>query len=212
MTLNGFEQSILAVLRDRGIEVYPQWGVGEYAIDFALAHPDQPGRMVLAVEADGDRYHRTYSTRDRDRLRQAHLENLGWRFHRVWSTTWFRDPAGEADRIIAAWQTAVTAVDEGHPVVPRTTLIEPTPDEPAPVAARGPRPRLDRRGQITDYQHAELVRLFRWLLGDGLLLDHEERIAQAMAELGFQRLGPRIREALTKALLSAQAELKRGGL
>ena len=91
VALNGFERSVLDALRAEGLTVYPQWGVGEYAIDFAVAHPHQDGRMVLAVEADGERYHRTYAARDRDRLRQAHLERLGWQFVRVWLTDWFRD-------------------------------------------------------------------------------------------------------------------------
>ena len=31
----------------------PQYGVGGYRIDFAAAHPQDPDRMVLAIEADG---------------------------------------------------------------------------------------------------------------------------------------------------------------
>ena len=45
--------------------------------------------MVLAIECDGARYHSSPTARDRDRLRQDHLERLGWRFHRIWSTDWF---------------------------------------------------------------------------------------------------------------------------
>ena len=36
-----------------GIIVVPQYGVGGYRVDFAAAHPDDPSRMILAVEADG---------------------------------------------------------------------------------------------------------------------------------------------------------------
>jgi very-short-patch-repair endonuclease len=45
----------------------------------------------LAVEFDGARYHSSRSARDRDRLRQRNLENLGWIFFRIWSTDWFND-------------------------------------------------------------------------------------------------------------------------
>ena len=38
-----------------GITVVPQYGVGGYRVDFAAAHPDDPSRMILAVEADGAR-------------------------------------------------------------------------------------------------------------------------------------------------------------
>jgi len=38
------------------------------------------------------------SGRDRDRLRQQQLENLGWRFHRIWSTDWFMRKEEEIQR------------------------------------------------------------------------------------------------------------------
>ncbi|MGH3908917.1 MAG: AAA domain-containing protein, partial [Pseudonocardiaceae bacterium] len=79
VSLNPFEEHMLTAMRDAGLPVQPQYGVSGYRIDFALAHPDQPGRMVLAVEADGHAYHSSATARDRDRLRQDHLERLGWR-------------------------------------------------------------------------------------------------------------------------------------
>ena len=57
--------------------------------------------MVLAIECDGASYHSSQTARDRDRLRQEQLERLGWRFHRIWSTDWFADPAGEVQRVDA---------------------------------------------------------------------------------------------------------------
>ena len=49
-------------MRDRlaasGITVVPQYGVGGYRVDFAAAHPEDAGRMVLAIEADGASYQR----------------------------------------------------------------------------------------------------------------------------------------------------------
>ena len=32
---------------------------------------------------------------------------MGWRIHRVWSTAWFRDPQGELDAIVAAYEAAL---------------------------------------------------------------------------------------------------------
>ncbi len=46
---------------------------------------------MLAVECDGATYHSSKSARDRDRIRQSVLEGLGWRFHRIWSTDWYRN-------------------------------------------------------------------------------------------------------------------------
>jgi hypothetical protein len=45
-------------------------------------------------------YHSTLSARDRDRLRQEVLENLGWEIERIWSVDWFRDPRRELKRVM----------------------------------------------------------------------------------------------------------------
>ncbi|HEX5120595.1 MAG TPA: AAA domain-containing protein [Pseudonocardiaceae bacterium] len=201
--LNGFERDVVRALTNRGIEVHPQWGFSDYRIDFALAHRDHPGRMVLAVEADGDTYHRVYSTRDRDRLRQQHLENLGWRFHRVWSSAWFADRDGETDRIVRVWEAAMRGGDE--PRQPASVVTPP----PKITIMRGPRPPVSPGRKTNEYSDAELISLCRWLLTDRLQRDRTERIEEAMRELGFQRKGSRIVQRLTRAVDIAQDQADR---
>ena len=72
-----FHADVAARLAELGITVVPQYGVGGYRVDFAAAHPDDPSRMILAIEADGAGYRDSGSVRDRDRLRKEHLERLG---------------------------------------------------------------------------------------------------------------------------------------
>jgi very-short-patch-repair endonuclease len=100
---------VVARLAELGITVVPQYGVGGYRVDFAAAHPDDPSRMILAIEADGAGYRDSGSVRDRDRLRKEHLERLGWRVHRLWSTAWFTDPGGELAKLRSAFDSAVGA-------------------------------------------------------------------------------------------------------
>ena len=100
--MNAFEYSIYSRLNSAGFQVVPQYGVGNYRIDFAVVHPDDPSRFVLAIECDGASYHSLPTARERDRLRQDALERRGWRVHRIWSTDWFVDPDGELERCIAA--------------------------------------------------------------------------------------------------------------
>jgi very-short-patch-repair endonuclease len=132
--LGAFEASVRARLAKLGISVVPQYGVGGYRVDFAAAHPDDPSRMILAVEADGASYRDSGSVRDRDRLREEHLERLGWRFHRLWSTSWFADPEGELAKLREAYDRAVR----------ETSLTSPVPDDPEPgpqpAPAAGPQP------------------------------------------------------------------------
>jgi hypothetical protein len=73
--------------------------VANFFLDIAVRDPDVPEEFVAAIECDGAAYHSCKSARDRDRLRQEILENLGWELRRVWSTDWFRNPRAELDRL-----------------------------------------------------------------------------------------------------------------
>lgn len=183
---NPLEQDVLDALEKRGIPVTPQWGVSGYRIDFALADPHRDGRMVLALEVDGDSYHRLTSVRDRDRLRQGHLERMGWQFHRVWASAWFADPGGEADRIEQRWRQAIAAPQDDRPAP------APAVPEPAPARHRRPRPPVPPGQRIDQYTDHDLDRIARWLLSDDLPLDHETRLRQMREALGFARSGSRI--------------------
>jgi len=135
--LDSFAESVRTRLADYGITVVPSYGVGGYRVDFAFAHPDDPSRMILAVEADGASYRDSGSVRDRDRLRKEHLERLGWRYRRLWSTNWFHDPEGEASRLREAYEKAVAEsppIDDEQPEQPEQ------PEPPRADVARGPAP------------------------------------------------------------------------
>jgi transcription elongation GreA/GreB family factor len=97
-----FEISVGDMLRNRGYEVVPQVGVAGFFIDLAVRNPDRPGEFLAAVECDGASYHSSNSARDRDRIRQAILESLGWkdRIWRIWSTDWFYNPRRESERLL----------------------------------------------------------------------------------------------------------------
>jgi very-short-patch-repair endonuclease len=138
--LDSFAESVRSRLAEHGITVVPSYGVGGYRVDFAFAHPDDPSRMILAVEADGASYRDSGSVRDRDRLRKEHLERLGWQYRRLWSTNWFHDPEGEAARLREAYEHAVAEsppIEDDEPPAPEP----PAPEPPAPdrrAAARAP--------------------------------------------------------------------------
>jgi very-short-patch-repair endonuclease len=95
-----FEEAVSRELERNGYNVEPQLGVGSYRIDIAVRNPDAPEQFLVGVECDGAMYHSTLSARDRDRLRQEVLENLGWEIERIWSVDWFRDPGRELKRVL----------------------------------------------------------------------------------------------------------------
>ncbi|QGN50495.1 DUF4011 domain-containing protein [Micromonospora sp. WMMC415] len=205
-TLNPFEADVRDCLTAAGIPLVAQYGVSGYRIDFAAQHPDRPGEMVLAIEADGATYHSSPTARDRDRLRQEHLERLGWRFHRIWSTEWFRNRQKEIARVKAAYDTAVAEASRPAPVtrpVIRPRTEEPTQPGAAPTRSL-PRPPVYGGSPITEYSRRELALLVAWIESDGRLRTEDEVIAETMRELGFQKRGSRIVTALQRAVRDAR--------
>jgi very-short-patch-repair endonuclease len=98
--VNDFELSVGTVLKENGYEIVPQVGVAGFFIDLGIKHPAKAGTFLLGIECDGASYHSGRSARDRDRLRQEILENLGWRIYRVWSTDWFKSRDGEIKKML----------------------------------------------------------------------------------------------------------------
>ena len=103
---SAFEADVAHVIRSLGYNADPQVGSAGFRLDLGVRDPEHPGRYILAVECDGATYHSALWARERDRLRQDVLEGLGWRFHRIWSTDWFRRRQAEIERLKAALQEA----------------------------------------------------------------------------------------------------------
>ena len=95
-----FEEAVALALRSKGWNVQTQIGVSKFRIDLGVRHPEFPGEYLAGIECDGATYHRSPSARDRDRIRQGVLENLGWKIIRIWSTDYFQDPDGVLSRTI----------------------------------------------------------------------------------------------------------------
>jgi hypothetical protein len=156
-------------LRAEGLVVHAGYGASAQRLDLAVEDPQRPGRVLVAVEADGLGYAAMSSTRDRDRLRVEQLRRLGWKHVRIWSTDLFRNPARDVARVIAAVhsasasrpsspgaepakrQSAQSQPTEGSPVEGQPA--EGQPAEGQPVEGR-PGQGQQVQGQPTDGQAA----------------------------------------------------------
>ncbi len=97
-----FEVAVAQELRMRNWQVHPQVGVSSYRIDLGIVHPNAPGRYLAAIECDGAMYHSSAFARERDKIRQAVLENRGWKIFRVWSSDWWTNKEGAVKKLDAA--------------------------------------------------------------------------------------------------------------
>ena len=106
-TESPFEEEVVRVLREAGFTAVPQVGIAGFRIDIGVKHPSRPGEYVLGVECDGAAYHSSRVARDRDRIRQDILENLGWRLYRIWGPSWYRDRKVQEAALLLAIENAV---------------------------------------------------------------------------------------------------------
>jgi very-short-patch-repair endonuclease/DNA polymerase III delta prime subunit len=95
-----FEIEVAERIRRSGFEVDLQIGVSGFKIDLGVRHPEHPERFLAGVECDGASFHSSKSARDRDRLREQVLRNLGWELVRVWSTDWFDNPDAQTEKLV----------------------------------------------------------------------------------------------------------------
>ncbi|MDQ2912543.1 MAG: DUF4011 domain-containing protein [Chloroflexota bacterium] len=211
MERNPFELDVEDALRQRGLDIVPQYGASHYRIDLVAMHPRFPGRGVVAIECDGASYHSAPTVRDRDRLRQEHLERLGWHFVRIWSTDWYTRRAEEIDRVVAVYESELkeepkrgggAASQRGVPKqgVQMNTLLLP----------RGPRPYFIPNLSIDRYDYGTRLALVRWVASDGRLRTDEELLYEVAEMLGFERVRSRIRDWIDEAIQAYRRQVARG--
>jgi len=96
---SALDEDVAAEIKKMGYDVVPQVGCSAYKIDIGVVDPVNPGSFLLGVECDGATYRSSSSTRDRDRLRDQVLMQLGWRIHHIWSPAWVARRDSEIRRL-----------------------------------------------------------------------------------------------------------------
>ena len=101
--VSDWERILYSALYEAGLRPVPQYEVEHYAIDLALLD----GQRRLAIEVDGERYHRAWDGElcRRDQLRNMRLIELGWDVMRFWVYEVRDDLHGVVERI-RRWTTA----------------------------------------------------------------------------------------------------------
>jgi hypothetical protein len=198
-----FEEEVLRTIRSWGFEAVPQVGLAGYRIDIGIKDRPNSGRFVLGIECDGAMYHSSKVARDRDRLREAVIEGLGWRLHRIWGISWFRDRAGQEARLRRAIDEALNgrqARPAAPSIVASPNIVHEQVDFDGPpnwVVPYSPC-RLTARSAVAMHEpnaRPELRRLVREAIRAEAPV-HEERVLRTVREAwGVGRSGHRIRAA-----------------
>lgn len=218
-----FEDEVARALTECSNDVTKQVGSGGFRIDLAIRDPDRPGRYLLGIECDGATYHSSRSARDRDRLRQQVLTNLGWSIHRIWSTDWFQNPRQELKRVLAAIDQAKLRHADSKPR-PTQVVAEPTvptlPRAPADDEVELVEPHAERYEQAAirirldgkELHEVSPLKFSEWIR-DIVRIEspvHQDEVARRIADaVGVQRIGTRIAAAFEAGMSAAE---RNGGI
>ena len=107
LTESVFEEEVYQELKDLipETEIKAQFPVGGFRLDFLIG-------KNIALECDGKTYHKTEEAYKHDMYRQKELEKLGYVFHRIWSTNWFRDKDGELKKFLDFYRSQATGTTD----------------------------------------------------------------------------------------------------
>lgn len=119
-----FEEAVYDFLSSKGYEVVTQVGCSGFRIDMAIKHPTQSGKFAIGIECDGAMYHSSRTARERDRLRQTVLEDMGWNIYRIWSTDWIKNQKSEEEKLVEAIEKALSGIVIEEPLESLLTQID----------------------------------------------------------------------------------------
>jgi very-short-patch-repair endonuclease/KaiC/GvpD/RAD55 family RecA-like ATPase len=180
-----FEADVSDALRARGVDVRHQYPACGFFIDLMCEFDG----VQLAVECDGELYHLDEhgQLRIEDLERQAIIERAGWNVLRIPYRSWRSGPTAEIERVLARLHELAAldheeADDENYgegPGADRTLAAPPSAKKSvAKVSAEG----AAIMGALSD--------------GDR---DEEDVFRSARTAMGYQRLGPKIRQSFQRA-------------
>ena len=81
---NLFAERIADQLRRRGHTVHTNIGSSNFKVDVGVVDPARPGCYLYGILLDGPGYASAEAARDREIIRPAVLEGLGWDIKRNW--------------------------------------------------------------------------------------------------------------------------------
>jgi very-short-patch-repair endonuclease len=214
-----FEESVRSELEKHGLTIDPQVGEAGFFIDLAVRNPDLSGAYILGIECDGATYHSSRSARDRDRLRQAVLEDHGWVIHRIWSTDWFQRPDRELRRVLVAVEnargkakrSASSKTNNAEAASPNgdgngATLVERVHEnEPEAEPYAFAKLEVPSYVELQTLAPGQLVRHVTKVLETEAPISIDEIVLRVRTAWGYERAGNRIFELVEKATRLAMA-------
>lgn len=99
-------EQIAKAIEEKGYRTTVNVGRSQFKVDIAISSESNPDIYKLGILLDGEGYHNTQTTRDREIVQPSVLHNLRWQVMRVWSVDWFNNPERVISRILERIENA----------------------------------------------------------------------------------------------------------
>ncbi|MEH6305430.1 DUF3320 domain-containing protein [Olivibacter sp. CPCC 100613] len=203
-----FEDIVKNSLEQAGYDVRKQVGTAGFYLDLAVVDPKHPNRYLIGVQCDGENYANARSARDRDRLREQVLTNMGWDLYRVWSVNWYRNPTRElqalldtiekAQEKLLAMDIAETEQEKAFTNLMREELTEESPK----TFAYYEMAQLPKTVSTLELHQQPIEKVVEWVEHIVKIegpVHFEEMARRVVNAAGVSKLGTRMRSILTRA-------------
>jgi very-short-patch-repair endonuclease len=195
-----FENAVYDFLKTEGYDIATQVGCSGYRINMAIRHPMQTGCYAIGIECDGTAYHLARTARERDRLRQAVLEDMGWIMYRVWSTDWIKDDVNEKAKLIDAIEKAINNCEIAPQTDPSSKRMTEYLDVSRRPATQQKFPHSRYFGhQALDIPISDYALVMLSIIKQSYGIDREELYKSVVLAYGWKRRGSNINAMLDQA-------------
>ncbi|MCQ2220293.1 MAG: DUF4011 domain-containing protein [Prevotella sp.] len=92
-------EQIANALRKKGYAANTNIGRSNFKVDVAISEDADSENYSLGLLLDGEGYHQTQTTRDREIVQPSVLRMLNWNIMRIWSVDWLNNPERVISRI-----------------------------------------------------------------------------------------------------------------
>ncbi|MFT3985117.1 MAG: DUF4011 domain-containing protein [Lachnospiraceae bacterium] len=96
----GITDTICRSINEAGFEYQKSVGHSNFKIDIAVLNPYNKDEYLLGIMLDGESYHQSANTKDREISQMGVLSDLRWELTRVWTMDWWDNRDKEINRIM----------------------------------------------------------------------------------------------------------------
>jgi hypothetical protein len=202
--LSPFMEKVISTLDGNNLSVETNWGYYGANINLAIRDANNPERFLLAIEDDSVTGFLRESVEDREYIRPAILNRLGWKTLRVWCPIWFTSNTDERDHIlttIAVEQSITVPLQEKGPEPEEDTDDTATAFQVQPYRIVHPHIEASVHDKpIPELEIKHLILQIKFYV-DREAPIHEECLLRRLLELHrVERAGPGVIQALETAL------------